>query len=193
MSASPCTQSVSMTHFHWLKIVTTTAWNHAPFGQKMVKHIVMKNWQIDWITYIRRTVSSDQVWVCLHLAILPPPEALSALPSNIHLFPPSGRTLLETDEASSQQNTKVYIFTFNKQHGPDVHLINQSMWFTFSFKAESCKNIIYYTFSKQMCSVTPCIVSHTLRTWQCTSFGMALPKAAPLPPLRMLYNVWWHN
>lgn len=33
------------------------------------------------------------------------------------------------------------------------------------------------------------------RTWRCTAGGTALPRAAPLPPLRvlLLYNVGWHN
>lgn len=72
----------------------------------------MKNGQIDWITYIFRRLSSDQAWVCLHLDILPPPEALSALPSNIHLFPPPDRSLLKTDEASPPKD-KIVHFHFS--------------------------------------------------------------------------------
>lgn len=94
-----------------IKIVKATAWNEAPFVQKMLKHVLIKNGQIDWITYIFRTVSSDQTWVCLHLDILPLPEALSALPSNIHLSPPSWPdTALDWSFSSTKDKTLYFHF-----------------------------------------------------------------------------------
>lgn len=106
-----------------------------------------KNGHFDWITYICRTVSSDQTWVCLHLDILPLPEALSALPSNIHLSPPSWPdTALDWSFSSTKDNTLYLHLQHTTCPRCGVHLIYQNCLFNVKQIADFLFLFYYYFF-----------------------------------------------
>lgn len=118
ISTAPCIQSVRVTHLQWLQIVRASAWKQALFGQKMLKHILMKKGQIDWITYI---LQNSELRPGLGLFTFGYPPSTRGLSSACKYS--SLSSLWQDLLLNKRQNI---IFTCSVQHAPGVHLIYQS-------------------------------------------------------------------